>query len=393
MSESFIKGWITLHCGDCSEVINTIPDNSIDSIVTDPPYALVSIQKRFGAENAAPAKSGKTGAYARASKGFMGKNWDTGAVAFDPEFWKECLRVLKPGGHLLAFGGTRTYHRLACSIEDAGFEVRDMVQWLYGTGFPKNHDAGNGWGTALKPANEPICLARKQLSEDTIAANVLRWGTGALNIGACRVGDEVLPEQKAGQAQIGTFERHNMITTERIGRWPANIVHDGSDEVVGAFPKQKSGGNSIKKDTDKGYQANAYGKESRPSGTLMVEYEDKEGSAARFFYSSKADAEDRLASKHPTVKPVDLMQWLIRLITPKNGIVLDPFAGTGTTAEAAFREGFKSVIIEREPEYQEDIRRRMELVMAPQETRKHVATKNKKKPEVVKGGSFFKVNQ
>ncbi|MFC2252474.1 site-specific DNA-methyltransferase [Labrys portucalensis] len=437
--QSFLGGRVVLHAGDCREAIKAIADASIDAVVTDPPYALVSIGKRFGKPNSAPAVHGKDGLYARASAGFMGKSWDTGEVAFDPEFWAEVLRVLKPGGHVVAFGGTRAYHRLACAIEDAGFEIRDQLAWAYGSGFPKNHDvskgidkrrdwtalpklqgairtarlaldisqseaarragligpgerlrgggflwfetgmrmptreqwpalksalrlgeefdpsfeeaereitgtveewsdrtnyaltskdgyrrdkpatpeaeAWEGWGTALKPAWEPIAFARKRL-DGTVAGNVLAHGTGAINIGACLI------------EGLGDDE----------DRWPANLLHDGSDEVVEAFGLYSS-------------------------------------KAARFFYSAKADAHDRIGSKHPTVKPIDLMQWLCRLITPPGGVVLDPFAGTGTTGEAAFREGFSAVLIEREAEYCDDIARRMVLAEAGPATRKAESAK------------------
>jgi len=439
--ESFINGWIKLYCGDSGKIIKELPDNHFDSIVCDPPYALVSIQKRFGALNSKAVKvpENGTGAYARASKGFMGKNWDTGETAFAIEFWQECLRVLKPGGHVVAFGGTRTYHRLACAIEDAGFEIRDQLQWLYGSGFPKSHDVSKGidnsfaakrevvgrrkklqsyganevygdgpdkggiqlitapatdeakewegWGTALKPANEPIVLARKPLSESTVAANVLKWGTGALNIGASRVGTEVLPEMRAGQAKLGTFEREDMVTPERVGRWPANVILDDSEEVRNSFPDTKSGRllptHNVKESENGSMSGKNY------AGRVKFEFGGDSGSAARFFYQAKANKTDRAGSKHPTVKPVDLMQWLIRLVTPKNSIVLDPFAGTGTTAEAAFREGVRSVLIEREIEYQADIRRRMGLVVANKQ-KSEIVKKYKKKPEPIKGGSFFK---
>ena len=450
----FLDGRVTLLEGDCREQIKTIPDNSLDSCVCDPPYALVSIVKRFGKAGAAPAQFGSDGRYARASAGFMGQSWDTGEVAFDPEFWFEVLRVLKPGGYLIAMGGTRTYHRLAVAVEDAGFEIRDsilelmasdtavirfmetldaeqraafvkciedsqfggMLAWVYGSGFPKSHDLAkaidkhlgaqgghvatgdavrrmipdadqnkqgweknngreyvpgeyvpatpealqwDGWGTALKPAWEPIVLARKPLI-GTVVDNVLALGTGALNIGASRVGDDVLPEQRAGQAQLGTFERTDMVTPERVGRFPANVIHDGSEEVIEAFPETESGTFSGHRNEPK--TKNTFGKFDLRDEQGHV---GDSGSAARFYYSSKADAHDRIGSKHPTVKPVDLMQYLIRLVTPKGGTVLDPFAGTGSTGEAAFREGMKAILIEREPKYQEDIARRMELVEKP----------------------------
>jgi site-specific DNA-methyltransferase (adenine-specific) len=366
---------VAVHHGDSRDVLKTFADASIDSVVCDPPYALVSIGKRFGAEGAAPAQSGKTGAYARASAGFMGQKWDTGETAFDPAFWVEVLRVLKPGGHLIAFSGTRTYHRLACAVEDAGFEIRDMVSWLYGSGFPKSHNVGkktgrtedDGLGTALKPACEPIVLARKPLS-GTVAANVLTHGTGALNIGACRVGDEIVSthsrgangafpkrpgERSAEDSGRTVDQRGGLDHSERTGRWPANVIHDGSEEVQAAFPPTAP--STIGKPRG---AASGDGWGMTKTGT---EYADA-GSAARFFYSAKADAADRCGSKHPTVKPIDLMAYLCRLVTPKGGVVLDPFAGSGSTGMACLREGFDCVLIEREAEYVADINRRLQHV-------------------------------
>jgi len=392
---------------DCREALRHLADNSIDSVVTDPPYALVSIVKRFGGANAAPAKGNE--AYVRASAGFMGKTWDNGETAFSDAFWSEVLRVLKPGGHCVAFGASRGYHRLACAIEDAGFEIRDSLMWIYGTGFPKSHDVskgieakiktgrsdsqvtGNGsksrepgqhfsefargdtqkqrfypttpeaaqwegWGTALKPAFEPIVLARKPLSEGTVAANVLRWGTGALNIGACRVPSESRSAKAGGMARkaspvYGSFAGVENVEGEAPQRWPANVVHDGSDEVVGAFP----GTNPSRKGKPRG-AASGDGWGMTQTG---AEYEDSV-SAARFFYRAKASKADRNGSKHPTVKPVALMQWLCRLVTPPGGTVLDPFAGSGTTGAAAVAEGFDVVLCEREAEYVQDIRNRFD---------------------------------
>jgi DNA modification methylase len=371
MSESFLNGKVILHAGDSRDVLKTIPDCSIDSIVTDPPYALVSIVKRFGKPNSAAIKvpADGSGAYARASRGFMGKQWDTGEAAFDPTFWQECLRVLKLGGHVVAFSGTRTYHRMACAIEDAGFEVRDMLSWLYGSGFPKSHDVAkqldkrggareskewDGWGTALKPACEPICLGRKPLI-GTVAANVLEYRTGAINVDGCSIGDEVRVNQPMGAPEnsYGGYGA-TATATATAGRWPANLAHDGSAEAIANFPVDADG-----------------------------------ESAARYFYSAKADDDDRLGSKHPTVKPVDLMQWLCRLVTPPNGTILDPFAGTGTTGEAAFREGFNAVLIEREEEYQADIRRRMALCMAGPDERARESIKAKTKDQPVDHGPLF----
>ena len=435
----FLDGRVTLHCGDCLDVLRGLADCSIDSVVTDPPYALVSIAKRLGKANAAPAKVGATGAYARASRGFMGKQWDTGERAFADEFWREVWRVLKPGGHVLAFSATRTYHRLACAIEDGGFEIRDQAAWAYGSGFPKSHDVSKalvkrlghwrgragavkgetvgqvakgteyertdkgepvtddarewqGWGTALKPAWEPICVARKEL-DGTVADNVLKWGTGALNIDGCRIGDFANITQHGGRDGEESAERR--YTDEGStnfamkpgprggapeGRWPANILHDGSDEVLAAFP-DADGAVSNGKSGQQGIAHEGFGAMAQ-----MPSYADS-GSAARFFYTAKADAEDRIGSKHPTVKPLDLIQYLCRLVTPPHGTVLDPFAGTGTTGEAAWREGFNAVLIEREAEYQADIARRMDLAVKP--TKRAAVAKSKNKLMGAEGTPLF----
>lgn len=422
---------VTIHHGNCAEIIHTLADGSMDSCVTDPPYALVSIVKR--SSKAAHADDTKTSdrtrrgadGYARLAKGFMGKAWDNGDVAFEVSFWAEVLRVLKPGAHLIAFGGTRTYHRLACAIEDAGFEIRDQIGWLYGSGFPKSHDVSKGidkaagatreviaegepvkrmipgadqnkqgweknngrefvptvtkaatpeaqqwegWGTALKPAWEPIVLARKPLI-GTVAENVLAHGTGALNIEASRIeftGDADKASAKpggkttaasgnlAGKAQGGA-ERAEFEAVQGKGRWPANVIHDGSDEVRDAFPSESS---VTGRRSDASRNAEVAGTTWLTNNHKSTEHLDS-GSPARFFYSAKADAGDRLESKHPTVKPVDLMVYLVRMITPPGGTVLDPFAGSGTTGMACMREGFKAVLIEREAEYVADIRRRL----------------------------------
>lgn len=417
----------TLLLGDCIEQMQFwLPDNSVDAIVTDPPYGLT--QGKKGGTGVASVNLNSPYGRARigtgnGAGGFMGLKWD-GSVP-SVEVWAECLRVLKPGGYLLAFAGTRTQHRMCVNIEDAGFEIRDMIAWIYGSGFPKSLDvskaidkaagaerterlapkAGHenfvgrdnmsalresgalsgeggfsrpwmfdpekveaahwnfapateaarqwqGWGTALKPALEPITVARKPLGEKTVVDNVLRWGTGGLNIDGCRVGNEVLPEQ----AKIGTFERGVMITPERVGRWPANLIHDGSDEVVSFFPDAK------------GQLANVYGKmrrESEPSANSdnegAVGFNMKpgarrldSGSAARFFYAAKASKADRNsggANHHPTVKPTDLMRYLCRLVTQPGGVVLDPYMGSGSTGKAARLEGFDFIGIERDPDY------------------------------------------
>jgi DNA modification methylase len=410
----------TLLHGDCREELKKLADSSVDSVCTDPPYALVSIVKRFGSENAAPAKGD---VYARASAGFMGKQWDTGEVAFDPEFWHDVLRVLKPGGHVLAFGGTRTYHRLVCAIEDAGFEVRDQLAWVFGSGFPKSHDVSKGvdkaagisgsygdfksdrhatprhyadgmarpwhvdpeavdkngraylpatpaarqwqgWGTALKPAHEPIVLARKPLI-GTIAANVLAHGTGGLNIGGCRVhaADVAAARTRHGGGVVGAGTSYELPDSRGeipAGRWPANLIHDGSDEVLRCFPETTSGG---------GNKANRQplGRASQVMATKDTGevWEGDSGSAARFFYCAKSSRADRNAglgddkSTHPTVKPTSLMRYLCRLITPPGGVVLDPFMGSGSTGRGAILEGFSFIGIEREAEYIDIARRRI----------------------------------
>ena len=320
--------------GDCLSVLAELPESSIDAVVTDPPYEL----------------------------GFMGKSWDASGVAFSPDTWRLVWRVMKPGAHLVAFGAPKNYHRLACAIEDAGFEIRDSLMWVFGSGFPKSHNLDGewrGWGTALKPAYEPIVLARKPLSESTVAANVLRWGTGAINIDATRVGGgETRKTQTGGMGRkanpvYGSFANSETEAVETtIGRWPANLCHDGSQQVLDLFPHTKT--NST---------GNHHTGEYKSSGVTGwksgAKYSGNEGSAARFFYCAKASKHDRAGSKHPTVKPVALMRWLARLVAPPGGTILDPFAGSGTTGQAAIEEGFNVTLIEREAEYIADIERRL----------------------------------
>ena len=440
--------------GDCLDVLRSMPESSVDSVVTDPPYGLA----------------------------FMGKKWDYDVPS--EEIWRECLRVLKPGGHLLAFAGTRTQHRMAVRIEDAGFEIRDMIAWVYGSGFPKSLDVSkaidkangrefadryalgrhirerreacgftraqvnewlnaatkaehyesdsagfarvptladwrilqerlglsdewrelveriqaerevvgvetlpdtsivragfvgmtapngvtpkrsvnittpateparqwDGWGTALKPALEPITVARKPLV-GTVAANVLAHGTGAINVDGCRVGADggtcrdgkgTKPNDAGGENMRG-----HGIAALNAGRWPANLIHDGSDEVVGLFPHSTSGANPTRR-TGLGYHgADGQTECDAPRGA-------DSGSAARFFYCAKASKADRdEGNTHPTVKPTALMRYLCRLVTPPNGIVLDPFMGSGSTGKAAMLEGFRFIGIERDADYLE----------------------------------------
>jgi DNA modification methylase len=342
---------------DCIVAMKEMPDNSVDSIVTDPPYEL----------------------------GFMGKSWDSTGIANSVEMWSQALRVLKPGGHLIAFSGSRTYHRMAVAIEDAGFEIRDQIMWVYGSGFPKSMNIGkqvdgwDGWGTALKPAHEPMVLARKPIV-GTVANNVLTYGVGGLNIDRSRVGTE-----------------------DNLGRFPANFIHDGSDEVVALFPYTKSG--NIKKGTyshpRKGNVTYGDYKEN-PEG----EHTGDSGSAARFFYCAKASKRDRnegldgfeekakvfngqsdkpagnakgsvedkfstqpSANNHPTVKPTELMRYLVRLVTPPQGTVLDPFMGSGSTGKACAYEGFDFIGIDQSADYVEIARARIEFALHQEETK------------------------
>lgn len=354
----YVADRVRLEPGDCREVLRSLPDCSVDSVVTDPPYALVSIGKRFGKAGAAPAGFGTDGAYARAARGFMGQTWDTGETAFAAAFWADVLRVLKPGGHVVAFAGTRTYHRLAVAIEDAGFEIRDQLGWLYGTGFPKSHRVGEGLGTALKPAWEPIALARKPV-EGTVAGNVLTWGTGGLAVEACRV--ETAETLQAGAGVLWSHRRDGTqpaaAPASTLGRWPANVMHDGSDEVLAAFPDRV-----VNRPSACGLAGrvglHGHRADQKPRDGEGRFHADS-GSAARFFYAAKASAWDRAGSEHPTVKPVSLMRWLVRLVTPPGGLVLDPFAGSGTTGTAAYLEGMRCVLVEREAAYQRDIENRL----------------------------------
>jgi DNA modification methylase len=402
---------VTLHAGDCLDVLRELPADSVDAVVTDPPYDLTA-GKRGGSGAASvnldsPYGRSRIGT-GNGAGGFMGKAWDGTGIAFRPEVWIECLRVLKPGGHLLAFGGSRTWHRLTSAVEDAGFEIRDSIAWLYGSGFPKSLDVSKaidkaagaerpttlarivaadrwtaegraaldrgessyevrvtapatpdaerwqGWGTALKPAFEPIVVARKPLA-GTVAANVLAHGVGALNVDGCRIGSGggtkgagVGPQGDVyGDGLNGAFGQ----PVDGLGRWPANVLLDASQADA--------------LDAMSGVTTSTGGKHSGRSGTrdevggfgydrTEISRPTDSGGASRFFYTAKADQHERPKVNgvaHPTVKPLDLMRWLVRLVTPPGGTVLEPFAGSGTTAEACVIEGFKCIAIEREPDY------------------------------------------
>ena len=387
--------------GDCRDVLKTLPDNSVDSIVTDPPYGLTANKK--GGSGAASVNLDNPYGRARIGTGngpggFMGMKWDSDVPGV--EVWAECLRVLKPGGYLLAFAGTRTQHRMACRIEDAGFEIRDMIAWVYGSGFPKSHN-GEWGGTALKPALEPITMARKPLV-GTVEANWREHGTGALNIDRCRVlvdGEQRAPITGKG----GLPARHSehaprdagiVAQPHELGRWPANLIHDGSDEVLAAFPDAPGQQGDLKETGRPRPSSGRFGDMAPPHAHAARAEADK--SAARFFYCAKADRTDRneglqgmpLAmpanavdrpsqrdgevesagrgskskpreNHHPTVKPTDLMRYLCRLVTPAGGVVLDPFMGSGSTLKAAELEGFGAIGIELDPNYVQIARRRI----------------------------------
>lgn len=386
---------------DCLKAMQKMPDGSVDAIVTDPPYGLA----------------------------FMGANWDHNVPSV--AYWSECLRVAKSGAHLLCFGGTRTFHRLMCAIEDAGWEIRDTIMWVYGSGFPKSMDVGkaidkalgakrekvrvpadkvrnpksinsghgieggdrpwmkkamevgyhemdgntpatdqakkwDGWGTCLKPAWEPIIVARKPL-DGTVAHNVMTHGTGAINIDGCRVPtDEVvsnhsrIAEAAVSKGKYGDSSEQETHQTngQKMGRFPANLVHDGSQEVLELFPDSKGqqgkvAGNEPSRTGDNGIYGH-YGQRNEfvPRGDS--------GSAARFFYCAKASKRDRgEGNDHPTVKPNALMRWLVRLVCPQGGTVLDPFMGSGSTGVACVQEGMRFVGIDMDEHYCEIAEKRI----------------------------------
>jgi len=321
-----------LRLGERRHVLATLDDNSIDAIVCDPPYEL----------------------------GFMGKSWDNSGIAYDVTVWQQCLRVLKPGGHLIAFGGSRTYHRLAVAIEDAGFEIRDQIQWIYGSGFPKSHnlkDKYEGWGTALKPAHEPAVLARKPLC-GTVADNVMTWGVGALNIDGTRIDSSDAQWTHHGTADPGMWSGKKRIYQENTtaGRWPANVILD--EDAAKALDMQSGHSASNVRTPSQKHSAGIVTSFQR--GSEESNYTDS-GGASRFFYTAKASKSEReagldaldgqRANHHPTVKPLSLMRYLVRLVTPKHGKVLDPFMGSGSTGCASILEGFDFVGIDITPEY------------------------------------------
>jgi site-specific DNA-methyltransferase (adenine-specific) len=411
---------IQLYLGDSKLVLKKIEDNSIDACITDPPYGLTSIVKRFGKENSVPTKFGKDGAFQRASKGFMGQVWDGFGIEYDIDFWKEVLRVLKPGGHLFAFGGSRTYHRIACAIEDAGFEIRDMIEWVYGSGFPKSLNIGKaidklqgnkreivgvgksgkpkthtsslnmsqvknntfggefniskgnsdweGYGTSLKPAHEPIVVARKPLSEKTVVANILKWGVGGINIDDCRIpyskNNPPIPQLAQGKTEIKTDKKmygrnsfnesktKSIIGGDLSGRFPANFIHDGSDEVVDLFPNSNGSASRFF------YCAKASKSERNMGCENLEEKESVYPGVNSFDENGNRLREDgsiipplKSKNNHPTVKPIALMKYLITLISREGQVILDPFMGSGTTGVACKLLNRKFIGIEQSEEY------------------------------------------
>lgn len=425
-----------LHCGKMQDVLPTFKEESIDSIVCDPPYGLTSITKRFGSENAKPNQYGKDGSFARLTKGFMGKEWDGSGVEYSVETWQHCYRVLKPGGYLLAFGGTRTFHRIACAIEDAGFEIRDTIMYLYGSGFPKSLNVGiaidkklgneskvigtmdapdladvgakqkalgnghkqsfgqienaerlqyeikqaqnewAGWGTSLKPAYEPIIVARKPF-KGSLVDNVLKHGTGAINIDECRIGEpfeyQVKENGFGANFMDDNWQPSGKEYAKKVsGRFPSNVIltydETDKDEVCGGMPDTSSTYKVDGQHEQDIHRENEdvlkYGYAKRIDSSS---YNDK-GSAARYFYCAKASKKDRDSgliefdqltvndgrkteidnpfqrgetlrkNTHPTVKPVELMQYLVRLVTRRGGVVLDCFMGSGSTGKAVMFE-------------------------------------------------------
>jgi len=348
--------------GDCIEQMQKLIDDGVqvDSVVTDPPYHLASIVKRFGKEGSAPAQYGTDGAFKRAATGFMGKEWDGGDIAFRPETWELALKLLKPGGHILAFSASRNYHRMAVAIEDAGFEIRDQMMWLYGSGFPKSLNIGDGWGTALKPAHEPIVMARKFI-EGTNKQNKEKYGTGGLNIDGCRIEGEGNTERKITnrktRSEDGVWtdgnsgmkaEGSQYADADPRGRFPANVMHNGLEEEWTKFfycPK------TSKAEKNKGldsFEAKPMAWGNQAKAELKRGNLDWKGNQGD---GTKHNKVSMRVNTHPTVKPQELMKYLCRMVTPKGGTVLDPFMGSGSTGCAAKDEGFNFIGIEKEKEY------------------------------------------
>ena len=461
-------GEATLYTGDCRKVMQELPADSIDSCITDAPYHLQTIVKRFSKASidadtytSMNARNSAT-PYARLSRGFMSKSWDGGDVAFDPDTWREVYRVLKPGAFMAVFGGSRTYHRVACAIEDAGFELRDTIMWLYAASMPKSLNIAkaidkqfgaigsngvvtsvsgvrrgskqqqihgnprkdsrqwsdamsggfdtdkvnrayvpatpeaaqwNGFGTGLRPSHEPIIICRKPFP-GTVTDNVLKYGTGALNIDGCRTPTTkidgsnlkqtmMLNKRKDKNGQVWGFNKDLSSmhpTLNDMGRWPANVCHDGSDEVMEAFelygvsPPSQQRWAGLRHSGRHGGIADL-GPNLKEGTDGMRGHDDQGGSASRFFplcpwsdndmrfyFSGKATAYDRAGSQHPTVKPLALMLWLTKLITPPGGTLIDPFMGSGPTLEAARQNAFKAIGIDSDPVSVADTAKRLDMM-------------------------------
>ncbi len=359
--------------GDCLEVMRqmAVEGVRVDALVSDTPYHLKSIVARFGKTSldddtqTSQRARDKSDPSARLTRGFMGQSWDGGDVSQRVEVWRAAYRLLKPGGWLLAMSATRTQHRMVCAIEDAGFEVRDLIGWMYAQGFAPNKPARDGEGVRLKPAWEPISVSRKPLGEPTVQANLDRYGVGALRVQDCRVegGNRTVAFNRlpAGQGRRiwGEDDANERRGTQAApkdyeGRFPANLILDGSDEVRALFP-DSAGQQGDVRGTEPPMRNKVYGEfKSRPAAPKR---EEDDLSAARFFYCAKATKEER-AFDHPTVKPLALMRYLVKLVTPPGGLVLDPFAGTGQTGAAAALEGRRAILIEKEAEYAAKLRER-----------------------------------
>ncbi|NID06613.1 site-specific DNA-methyltransferase [Luteibacter jiangsuensis] len=406
---------VTILTGDCLELMRTLPDNSVDSVVTDPPYGIrfmgkawdgADIERRHASADSSEAGRTRNGKAAAAGMYDLAPEAMKAFQRFSEAWAAEAFRVLKPGGLLLSFASPRTYHRMACGIEDAGFEVRDQIMWIFGSGFPKSHN-GEWGGTACKPAHEPVVMARKPL-EGTVAQNFAKWGTGGLDIDGCRIPtdetlragaglipcrhDEHTPRGRAGQPSANARYAENGATNfaaapgprggDIAGRWPANVIHDGSDTVVAYFPDAPGQQGDLRGQSRKRVSRGIYG--DMPAAPDAPARNDS-GSAARFFYCAKATAKDReagladfekraagmvsntsgqhitrrdegyeppkRANHHPTVKPTDLMRYLCRLVTPAGGVVLDPFLGSGSTGRGAVLEGMRFIGMEMDRDY------------------------------------------
>lgn len=409
--------------GDCLEVLKNLPDNSVDAVVTDPPYGLGTVKSTKRLLKA--WMRGEDGSEAVGKSGFMGKNWD--ACVPPPVLWEEVLRVLKPGGFLLVFSGTRTQDLMGLALRLAGAQPRNVCAWVYSQGFPKSVDVSkmidkelgaerkkiryearrcnnpksigsghgieggdrpwmkkaqevgyheaddntpvspeaqqwDGWQSDLKPAFEPILMMRKPPSEKTLAANILKWGTGGINADACRIGNETLPAQHAGKARIGTFENEGAYTPERTGRFPSNLMLD--ETMARVIDEQTGYSKSAKLNTIQQARKGQHSKGDEKARVRIEEGYDDDGFGSRFFYVAKASPSERSLGledwcDHPTMKPIELMRYLVRMVTHKDGVVLDPFCGSGTTGCACAIEGFKFMGIEQSKKFVNVARQRI----------------------------------